>query len=283
LASFALLALWAELSLRHALKPVVAIEKDLIARPADDFSPIERQVPSEVVRLVQTLNRIFDQHRGLLQENRAFIAEATHQIKTPIAAILMRAELLEREVEDGSRSAVKDLIIRARYASKLATQLLMRATLTYREVLGARDQVDIGALVAGILRALDPVAEIKDVGLVGNNLESAEFIIFGDRIALREGITCLIDNAIDYAPSLTDVEVSVRHDGGRVCVTVMDSGPGIDQQELGRAFDTTKRSGGHAGLGLSIVEKVAASHRGELMISNREGGGTRCDLWFATS
>jgi two-component system sensor histidine kinase TctE len=283
LASFALLALWAELSLRHALKPVVAIEKDLIARPADDFSPIERRVPSEVVRLVQTLNRIFDQHRGLLQQNRAFIAEATHQIKTPIAAILMRAELLEREVEDGSRSAVKDLIIRARYASKLATQLLMRATLTYREVLGARDQVDIGALVAGILRALDPVAEIKDVGLVGNNLESAEFIIFGDRIALREGITCLIDNAIDYAPSLTDVEVSVRHDGGRVCVTVMDSGPGIDQQELGRAFDTTKRSGGHAGLGLSIVEKVAASHRGELMISNREGGGTRCDLWFATS
>jgi two-component system sensor histidine kinase TctE len=283
LASFGLLALWAELSLRHALKPVVAIEKDLITRPADDFSPIERQVPSEVVRLVQTLNRIFEQHRGLLQENRAFIAEATHQIKTPIAAILMRAELLEREVDESSRGAVKDLIIRARYASKLATQLLMRATLTYREVLGARDQVDVGGLVASILRTLDPVAEIKDVGLVGDDLESAELTVFGDRIALREGITCLIDNAIDYAPSLTDVEVSVCRVDGKVCVTVMDRGPGIDPEEPSQPFDTTKRGGGHAGLGLSIVEKVAASHRGELMIANREGGGTRCDLWFAVS
>ena len=75
--------------------------------------------------MVQTLNRTFDQHRGLLEENRAFIAEATHQIKTPIAAILTRAELLEREVEAPSKSAVKDLIIRSRYASKLATQLLL--------------------------------------------------------------------------------------------------------------------------------------------------------------
>ena len=138
LVSFGLLALWAELSLRNALKPVIAIERDLINRSADDFSPIERRVPSEVVRMVQTLNRIFEQHRGLLQENRAFIAEATHQIKTPIAAILMRAELLEREVEENSRNAVRDLIIRARYASKLATQILTRATLTYREVLGER-------------------------------------------------------------------------------------------------------------------------------------------------
>ena len=82
--------------------------------------PIVRQVPSEVARLVQTLNRTFDKHRGLLEENRAFIAQATHQIKTPIAAILTRAELLEKEVEDRSRDSVKDLIVRARYASKLA-------------------------------------------------------------------------------------------------------------------------------------------------------------------
>ncbi len=283
LVSFALLALWAELSLRHALKPVVAIEQDLIERSADDFSPIERPVPSEVVRLVQTLNRIFEQHRGLLQENRAFIAEATHQIKTPIAAILMRAELLEREVEQQSRSAVRDLIIRARYASKLTTQLLMRATLTYREVLGAREQVDVGALVASILRTLDPVAEIKDVGLVGVDLESSDLIVFGDRIALREAITCLIDNAIDYAPILTDVEVNVCLDDKRVRVTVMDRGPGIDTDELGETFDTDKRSSGHMGLGLSIVEKVAASHQGQLCISNREGGGTQCDLLFAAS
>ena len=107
LVAFTLLALWAEFSLRHALKPVIEIENDLGSRAADDFTPIIRQVPSEVARLVQTLNRTFDKHRGLLEENRAFIAQATHQIKTPIAAILTRAELLEKEVEDRSRDSVK--------------------------------------------------------------------------------------------------------------------------------------------------------------------------------
>jgi two-component system sensor histidine kinase TctE len=283
LASFGLLALWAELSLRNALKPVVAIERDLIDRSADDFSPIERRVPSEVVRMVQTLNRIFEQHRGLLQENRAFIAEATHQIKTPIAAILMRAELLEREVEENSRSAVRDLIIRARYASKLATQILTRATLTYREVLGERELVDLEGLTSSILRTLDPVAEIKEVGLTLNDSSSSDLNVFGDRVALREAISCLIDNAIDHTPPLTEVEVSLfRHNGG-VCVTVMDHGPGFDEEDPSQPFDTTRRADGHAGLGLLIVEKVAASHRGRFIISNREGGGTQCALYFAVS
>ena len=283
LASFGLLALWAELSLRNALKPVAAIERDLIERSADDFSPIERRVPREVVRMVQTLNRIFEQHRGLLQENRAFIAEATHQIKTPIAAILMRAELLEREVEENSRSAVRDLIVRARYASKLATQILTRATLTYREVLGERELVDLGGLTSGILRTLDPVAEIKEVGLTLNDSGSSDLNVFGDRVALREAIACLIDNAIDHAPPLTDVEVSLRRHNESVCVTVMDRGPGFDEEDLSQPFDTTRRADGHAGLGLLIVEKVAASHRGTSTISNREGGGTRCDLCFVVS
>ncbi|MEK9555825.1 MAG: sensor histidine kinase [Gammaproteobacteria bacterium] len=283
LASFGLLAIWAELSLRNALKPVVVIERDLIERSADDFSPIERRVPREVVRMVQTLNRIFEQHRGLLQENRAFIAEATHQIKTPIAAILMRAELLEREVEENSRSAVRDLIIRARYASKLATQILTRATLTYREALGEKELVDLGGLTRGILRTLDPVAEIKEVGLTLNDSGLSDLNVFGDRVALREAISCLIDNAIDHAPPLTDVEVSLHRHNKGVCVTVMDRGPGFDEEDLSQPFDTTRRADGHAGLGLLIVEKVAASHRGTSTISNREGGGTRCDLCFVVS
>jgi two-component system sensor histidine kinase TctE len=283
LAAFGLLAIWAELSLRNALKPVVVIERDLIERSADDFSPIERRVPREVVRMVQTLNRIFEQHRGLLQENRAFIAEATHQIKTPIAAILMRAELLEREVDENSRSAVRDLIVRARYASKLATQILTRATLTYREALGEKELVDLGGLTSGILRTLDPVAEIKEVGLTLNDSGLSDLNVFGDRVALREAISCLIDNAIDHAPPLTDVEVSLRRHNKSVCVTVMDRGPGFDEEDLSQPFDTTRRADGHAGLGLLIVEKVAASHRGTSTISNREGGGTRCDLCFVVS
>ena len=99
----------------------------------------------------------------------------------------MRAELLEREVEENSRSAVRDLIIRARYASKLATQILTRATLTYREAWG-RELVDLGGLTSGILRTLDPVAEIKEVGLTLNDSGLSDLNVFGDRVALREAI-----------------------------------------------------------------------------------------------
>jgi len=281
LAAFAVLALWAELSLRHALKPVVEIEHDLNTRRADDFTPIQREVPSEVVRLVQTLNRTFDQHRGLLEENRAFIAEATHQIKTPIAAILTRAELLEREVEARSKSAVKDLIIRSRYASKLATQLLLRATITYRQLVGTRESFDLRALVSSILRTIDPTAEIKEIALVMHPADVEVLTIYGDRIAIREAITCLIDNAIEYSPSLTDIEVVVEQRGSTACVVILDRGPGfVGERDHSSDFDSTKTATSHVGLGLAIVEKVATSHGGQFTITEREGGGSRCDLCF---
>lgn len=282
LAAFAVLAMWAELSLRHALKPVVEIENDLSTRRADDFTPIQREVPSEVVRLVQTLNRTFDQHRGLLEENRAFIAEATHQIKTPIAAILTRAELLEREVEARSKSSVKDLIIRSRYASKVATQLLLRATITYRQLVGTRESFDLRALVSGILRTIDPTAEIKEIALVMHPAEVEVVNIYGDRIAIREAITCLIDNAIEYSPSLTDIEVVVEQTSLTACVVIMDRGPGfVGERNDSKRFDSTKNAITHVGLGLGIVEKVATSHGGKFTIKEREGGGSRCDLCFA--
>lgn len=281
LVAFALLALWAELSLRHALKPVVAIERDLDKRSADDFSPIQRRVPSEILRLVQTLNRTFDQHRGLLEENRAFIAEATHQIKTPIAAILTRAELLEKEVEENSKGGVRDLIVRSRYASKLTTQLLLRATITYRELVGVREYFDLRSLVLGVLRTIDPSAEIKDIGLLFHNDTDDPVNIYGDRIAIREAITCLLDNAIEYAPPLTDIEIVVEKVGERVNVVVLDRGPGFEHEHSEKPeFGSMNSSSSHVGLGLAIVEKVATSHGGDLKVSKREGGGSRCDLCF---
>jgi two-component system sensor histidine kinase TctE len=284
LVAFTLLALWAEFSLRHALKPIIEIEDDLGSRVADDFTPIVRQVPSEVARLVQTLNRTFDQHRGLLEENRAFIAQATHQIKTPIAAILTRAELLEKEVDECSRDSVKDLIVRARYASKLATQVLLRATITYREIVGVREQFDLTTLVSSVLRTMDPSAEIKDVGLTFLSPEDTPVMLEGDRIAIREAITCLVDNAIEYTPPLSDIEVVVHEIDNEACVSVMDRGPGFmtDVAQMSD-FDTSKKDPSHVGLGLAIIERVAKSHGGRLTISSREEGGSRCVLSFAVS
>ena len=97
------------------------------------------------------------------------------------------------------------------------------------------------------------------MGLTLDDSNVPDLNVFGDRVALSEAIARLIDNAIDHAP-LTEVEVVFLPQRG-VCVTVMDRGSGFDEEDPSQPFDTTRRSDGHAGLGLLIVEKVAASHR----------------------
>ena len=105
--------------------------------------------------------------------------------------------------------------------------------------------------------------------------------IYGDRIAIREAITCLIDNAIEYSPSLTDIEVVVEQRGSTACVVILDRGPGfVGERDHSSDFDSTKTATSHIGLGLAIVEKVATSHGGQFTITEREGGGSRCDLCF---
>ncbi len=280
LIAFACLAVWAEASLRHALKPVVGIAADLEVRKADDFSPIQARVPMEISRLVETLNRVFDQHRGLLAENRAFIAEATHQIKTPIAAIMTRSELLERELPETHRAEAHDLTVRARYASKLVTQLLLRASLTYRELVGAKEWIDLMALLQGIVRAMDPTAEAKEVAI---HLHASESVpsLYADRVAIREAVICLLDNAIRHTPALTDVDVEVSIVSGKICIAILDRGPGFPSDDL----DAVKLASedGHVGLGLEIVNRVARSHNGELTISDRPDGGAKCVISLPVS
>ena len=280
LIAFAFLAVWAEASLRHALKPVVGIAADLEARRADDFSPIRERVPMEISRLVETLNRVLDQHRGLLAENRAFIAEATHQIKTPIAAIMTRSELLERELPKAHRAEAHELTVRARYASKLVTQLLLRASLTYRELVGSKEWIDLMALLQGIVRTMDPSAEAKEVAIHVHPSESVPSL-YGDRVAIREAVICLLDNAIRHTQALSDIDIEVSTSASQIQIAILDRGPGFSLGDPDTA--TLRTNDGHVGLGLEIVNRVVRSHQGEFTISDRSDGGAKCVISLPVS
>ena len=144
-----------------------------------------------------------------------------------------------------------------------------------------REYFDLRSLVLGVLRTIDPSAEIKDIGLLFHNDNDDPVNIYGDRIAIREAITCLLDNAIEYAPPLTDIEIVVEKVGESVNVVVLDRGPGFEHEHSKKPELGSKNSSSpHVGLGLAIVEKVATSHGGDLKVSKREGGGSRCDLCF---
>ncbi len=277
LLSFLVLAVWLEWSLRHSLKPFRAIEHDLAHRSPDDFAPVVADTPAEVERLVQGFNHTLDQHRELLEKNRALIAEATHQIKTPIAAMMTAAEILEKRISKDEKPFARDLVVRARYASKLVTQLLTRASLAYREMLSIQEPVNLQALVEGVVRTLDASAEAREVGLsVIDSGESLE--VLGDRVAIREAIVCLVDNAIQHTPVLSEVVVQVALYQGQACVSVCDNGPGLPPEQLADSWSSNVSPSLHRGHGLSIARRVAESHGGSLKLTNRPDGGAQCRL-----
>ena len=282
LLAFCLLALWAELSLRHSLKPFVAIERNLANRSPDDFSPLAEDTPREIGRLVETLNETLEQHRVLLERNRAFIAEATHQIKTPIAAIVTTSEVLERTLPDTYQGQARQVVVRARYASKLVAQLLTRASLTYREMLKVNEEVNLAQLAESVARTMDPTAEVREIGL-SVELVDAPVMVRGDRVAIREALVCLVDNAIAHTPELSDVAIRVGRSDDRAWIEVVDNGLGFQAApDLAiDAFVSGDAKGSHQGLGLAIVKRVADSHGAELQLENRPEGGARCRLLFA--
>ena len=283
LVAFICLAVWAELSLRYSLRPFFAIESNLLSRKSDDFSPIPSGTPVEITKLVDSLNGTFEKHRSLLEQNRAFIAEATHQVKTPIAALVTMAELLEKDAPPALKVSVHNLIIRSRYASKLASQLLTRASLTYRGMLDVKAEIKVSNIVESVQKALDPVAERKDIEIQIELPEKSPLIV-GDRVAIREALVCLVDNALEYSPVLSDVCVRVFEDGDQVIVEVFDQGPGFseDPSILMSAFKGEGRHASNVGLGLAIVKGVAENHQAVFELENMENGGALCRLRFSS-
>jgi len=282
LAAFCLLAVWAEVSLRHSLKPFVAIEHNLASRSADDFSPLSEDTPKEIVRLVETLNETLEQHRVLLERNRAFIAEATHQIKTPIAAIVTASEMLERKLPVAHQPDARQVVVRSRYASKLVAQLLTRASLTYREMLKVSEEVNLGQLAESVARTMDPTAEVREIGLSVDQ-PTTPVVVQGDRVAIREALVCLVDNAIAHTPVLSEVTIGVGRDAAGSWIEVVDNGSGfaVTPESAMDAFVSGESAASHQGLGLAIVKRVADSHGAQLLLQNVESGGARCRLLFS--
>ena len=164
--------------------------------------------PNEINTLITTLNQTLERHKRLLEQSRNFIAEATHQIKTPIAALSIESELLAKELSGTLRDRAHNLSVRARYTSKLIHQLLTQASLTYRLTDQIKQPTALKGLIRSVLHTLDTHAERKGVAL--NFVESEDPVLIScDAIALREALVCLLDNAIDFSPELSYIEVYI--------------------------------------------------------------------------
>lgn len=205
----------------------------------------------ELRRLARSFNEMADNVEEVLEQQRAFVADASHQLRNPLAALLLRIELLALELPEGNEE-----IASVRTEGKRLAQVLddlLDLALAEHACADLR-LTDIGELAAERVAAWRPLAEEKGVRLTEDR---AAVTAWADPVALSSALDAVIDNALKFTPSGEEVTVSVASNGATSTVVITDRGPGLTDEELARIGDRFWRSGRHqnikgSGLGLSI-------------------------------
>ncbi|WP_422843820.1 ATP-binding protein [Acidovorax sp. M2(2025)] len=286
------LAVWWGVS--RSLAPVERVRRQLAQRQADDLSPVsDAQLPDEVQPLVSELNLLFERVQRAFEAQQHFVADAAHELRSPLAALSLQLQVLQRAGDDAARAAAAErLSAGIDRATRLVEQLLALA----RQEAAATpaEPVDLRAVAQLALADVAPAAQARgtDAGLLDAGAATVPAIVQGSAEALRMLVRNLLDNAIKYTPpgGQVDVQVRTEADGQAVLLTVEDSGPGIDPEHRDRALQRFVRVGNGdssaaatgSGLGLAIVQAIAQRHGAvvELGASDRLGG-LRAGVRFA--
>ncbi|GAC1536255.1 MAG: sensor histidine kinase [Myxococcales bacterium] len=259
---------------------------EVARRTASDLEPLPpHHAPEEVSPLIAAIDQLMSRVRDAIAVQRRFIADASHQLRTPLAVLRTQAESALREREpEAVREALAQLRDHSQATSHLASQLLSLARAEPAADLPVKaDLVDLVAVAREACAALVPEALSRKVDLGFE--EQGPASMRGQEILVRELIANLVDNALRYAPAGT-ITVRVGRPGpGRVSLVVEDDGPGIPPEERGRVFDRFYRirgtQGDGAGLGLAIVREIARRHGGTVSLSEGPGGrGLRVEVRF---
>ncbi|MDW7596682.1 extracellular solute-binding protein [Azospirillum brasilense] len=265
---------------RQALAPLGSLERMIRERQPHDFSPIAMPPPQEVSQLVQAINQLMARLQSNLDTMQTFLADAAHQIRTPLASLRLQAELAIDEDDPDALHRIAQRVHRnAVEASQLTSQLLNHAMVIHRSEALKPEDVDLGALLEQVFQRARAVAGDTAIRLdIDRAAEPAT--VPGDAISLREALTNLLDNAVKYAgPSgPIDLTLTPRPDGRGLRVEIVDRGPGVPDAEKRRVLERFGRGSSAAGvagsgLGLAIVSSVVEAHGAAFALLDRPGGG----------
>lgn len=214
-----------------------------------------------------------DNVEDVLEQQRAFVADASHQLRNPLAALLLRIELLALELPEGNEE-IASVRTEGRRLGQVLDDLLDLALAEHAE--SDLQLTDIGALTAERVASWRPVAEEKGVRLRAGGPPAVT--AWADPIALSSALDAIIDNALKFTPAGEEVDVTVASGSRHVTVVVADGGPGLTDQELERVGDRFWRSSQHqniqgSGLGLSISRTLLAAGGGSLSYARKEPYG----------
>lgn len=259
------------------LAPLAALRRELRKRSARDLHPLQSPAPREIGPLVAAINQLMARLEHSLGGMQRFIADAAHQLRTPLAVVHTQAELALREQPTTGGSALQDLLASTRRTTRLANQLLDHARASSDISTLDLRPVDLASLAAEATAELVPLALRRDMDL-GLESESPAWVE-GDAVLLRELLKNLIDNAIRYCPPGARITVRVQAPATsdprsrQIHLEVEDNGPGIAPAERERVFDRFYRGasashGEGSGLGLAIVREIVQAHGGQISLSS---------------
>ncbi len=279
------LALLIWFAVGKGLSPLRRIGSEVAQRDPANLAPLEaRTAPAEITPLLHALNGLLGRLETALESERRFTADAAHELRTPLAALKIQAQVARRAENAEQRGAALDnLILGVDRATHLIGQLLTLARLEPTGGSAALMACDLARISRQTLADLAAAAQDNEIEL---ELDSPDSVpITGNADMLGILLRNLVDNAIRYTPRGGKVSVSLVTDQGRARLEVTDSGPGIPEQERQRVFDRFYRILGNeaagSGLGLSIVKRIADYHGASLSLADGERGtGLRVSVEF---
>jgi two-component system OmpR family sensor kinase len=258
------------------LRPVHRVATEIQRRRPGALEPVAAErLPAEIIPLVHALNELLARLARTLDAQRQFVADAAHELRTPLAAVRLQAEMAQRATDDAERAGtLNQLRAGLSRASHLVEQLLAMARLDVAPAAGPVEAVDLLEVARRVVTEFAPIADDRDLDL--GLLPGDAVSVAGDPGEPRTLLGNLVDNALRYTPPGGRVDVRVQQAGNEAVLTVSDTGPGIPAAERSRVFDRFYRGAAAAapgsGLGLAIVKRIADRHRASIRLDDAEAG-----------
>lgn len=258
-----------------------------LRRYADAVTAGERIAPPDSAGEFGDLGRALETMRTRLEGKQyveQYVHALTHELKSPLAAIRGSAELLESSADampEADRTRfVATIRAQSERMAEMIDKLLALAAVEHRQRIEQPQRLDLRALAAEAAERIAPKLALRDLRLEIVEDEAARGLqVSGDAFLLRQSLLNLLENAADFAPAGSAIELQLRREGERLAVAVLDRGPGVPDYALDRAFERfyslPRPEGGSrsSGLGLCFVAEAAALHGGEARLDNRDDGG----------
>ena len=273
---FVLSAILAFLIAESTIKPLNRLTLSVSRRGPDELRPVSAPVPSEMVPLVNSLNNFMTRLKLSLQRSEEFIAEAAHRVRTPLAVVRTRTEILLREAKTKkSKAELLEVLNAIDDSSRTAGQLLDHAMVSFRLDNLSEDEIEVQFLIKDVIDRISPLYDLKGIQIKNNSIQNCRVI--GDSILLQNALHNVLDNALKYCSENDTITVTVKDISQNCIIEILDSGEGFPENSalLTDRFTRGENTKGivGSGLGLTIAKDVVEAHGGNINISNTEEGG----------